>query len=39
VSLGPLPGSLSAASGLAVLPTGELAIIDANENGVLIAKF
>jgi hypothetical protein len=39
VALGVLPASLSTATGLAVLPTGELAVIDANENAVLIAKF
>jgi sugar lactone lactonase YvrE len=38
VSLGALPASLSSASGLAVLPTGELAVIDAGENAVLIAR-
>jgi len=36
VSLGPLPASLGGASGVTVLPTGELAILDAIENAVLI---
>jgi len=39
VSLGALPASLSAASGLALLPTGELAVMDGTENDVLIATF
>jgi len=36
VSLGALPASLNAARGVAVLPTGELAIVDTVENAVLI---
>jgi hypothetical protein len=39
VALGALPASLSTVSGLAVLPTGELAVIDSAESSVLIAKF
>jgi hypothetical protein len=37
VSLGAFPSSLNDPSGLAVLPTGELAIIDTAENAVLMA--
>jgi hypothetical protein len=37
VSLGALPASLSQPFGVALLPTGELAIVDYNENAVLIA--
>jgi len=36
VSLGALPASLCTSSGLAVLPTGELAIVATNENSILI---
>jgi hypothetical protein len=36
VSLGAFPASLSGAYGLAVLPTGELAIVDGIENAILI---
>jgi len=39
VALGALRASLSTVSGLAVLPTGELAVIDSAESSVLIAKF
>jgi hypothetical protein len=38
VSLGPLPASLSAVYGVAVLPTGALAILDYEENAVLIGS-
>ena len=36
VSLGALPASLNRPRGIAVLPTGELAIVDSVENAVLI---
>ena len=36
VTLGALPASLNAVAGVAVLPTGELAIVDGTENAVLI---
>jgi hypothetical protein len=39
VSLGPLPGSLNGAYGVAVLPMGDLAILDYVENAVLLASF
>jgi hypothetical protein len=39
VSPGPLPASLNDVSGVAVLPTGEIAVIDDQENAVLIARF
>jgi sugar lactone lactonase YvrE len=39
VSLGPLPASLGHANGVAMLPTGELAIADDQEHAVLIAHF
>jgi sugar lactone lactonase YvrE len=39
VLLGPLPASLSQASALVVLPTGDLAIVDTLENSVLLARF
>ena len=38
VSLGPLPASLKCPRSVAVLPTGELAIVDYVENAVLIAR-
>jgi DNA-binding beta-propeller fold protein YncE len=34
---GPLPGALSGPGGLALLPTGELVIVNSNENVVLLA--
>jgi hypothetical protein len=36
VSFGALPASLNASRGIAVLPTGELAIVEAREDAVLI---
>jgi hypothetical protein len=39
VALGPLPASLNDAYGVAVLPMGELAIVDYLESAVLIANF
>jgi hypothetical protein len=39
VALGALPASLSKPQGVVVLPTGELAIADAGENAILIARF
>jgi sugar lactone lactonase YvrE len=39
VTLGPLPGSVNGPIDVALLPTGELAIVDTVENAVLIANF
>ena len=39
VTAGALPASLNEPHGVVVLPTGELAIVDASENAVLIAHF
>jgi hypothetical protein len=36
VLLGALPASLNTSTGVAVLPTGELAVVDGTENAVLI---
>ena len=36
VSVGPLPAALNVPYSIAVLPTGELAIVDTVENSVLI---
>ena len=39
VTLGALPAALNLAHGVAVLPTGELAIVDTTENAVLVGHF
>ena len=39
VSLGALPASLNAPYSVAVLPTGQLAIVDNVENAILLARF
>jgi hypothetical protein len=36
---GPLPAYIASPAGLAVLPSGDLAITDLQENAVLIAQF